>query len=108
MNVREMVQEVNHVLDRMDEQFSLAEKSFGVKPDIEQAKERVNQAGATVMELASLLDEMSSIGFHHPPDVVQRVRDKYAKLHRLAVDIAECEHIVFVRSHAGRKQSTLN
>lgn len=108
MNVREMCQEVNIMLARMDEQCTRAQKLFGVKPNLVLAKEGVNVAGATVMELANLLSQMEGLGFRHPPDVIQRVRDRYQGLHKMAFEITECEMIISVRSQPGRPATALN
>jgi len=107
-NVREMINEVNVMLNLADERYAAAKKAFGVRPNLTVAAERITDAGATVMELASLLGELEEIGFTHPPDVVERVRKWYNDLHVMAIEHAECEHIVNVRSHSGRPQNTLN
>src|ERR1700675_3996384 len=108
MNAGEWVKEVNTMLVRMDEQFAQAKQAFGIKPDLEKARECVNNAGATIMELATVFDQMQLLGFRPPPDVIQRVRSCYADFHRLAIDIDECEHIVYVRSLNASKQSPMN
>ncbi len=87
MNAGEMSREINVMLAKMDEQYDLARKAVGIKPDLQLAKERVNDAGATVMELAELLDHMVGMGYRHPPDVVQRVKARYERLHELALEI---------------------
>jgi hypothetical protein len=108
MNVHEMCKEVNVMLARMDEQCAQVQTAFGVRPDLEKAKEAVNVAGTTVMELGTLLAQMQELGFQHPPDVIQRVRERYHGLHRTAFEIAECEKLVFARSRSGRSPKTLN
>jgi hypothetical protein len=108
MNVKQAIQEVNVLLTRMDERFAAAQKVCGIKPNLRLAPDRIADAGATVMELADLLSQLEAVGLRHPPDVINRVRDRYARLHQMSVELVECEHIVKVRSAAERPQTTLN
>jgi len=108
MNVKQAIQEVNVLLTKMDERFAAAQKVCGIKPNLKVATDRINDAGATVMELADLLTQLEAVGLRHPPDVINRVRDRYARLHQMASDIIECESIVAARASSGRPQATLN
>ena len=108
MNIKQAIQEVNVLLVLMDERFAAAQKVCGVKPNLKVATDRINDAGATVMELVDLLSQLEVVGLRHPPDVISRVRDRYAKLHQMGQDIIECESIVARRQSSGRPQASLN
>jgi hypothetical protein len=108
MNVRQMVNDLNLMLQQVETRFAAAQRAFGVKPNLTAAKDRIADAGASVMETASLINEMEAIGISQPPDIIEKVRDRYQALHRMALDVEECERLVFVRSHSGRPQKTLN
>lgn len=108
VNVRALVEEINYLLGVMDERFTRAKQAWGVRPDLRVAGERIADAGATVMELVQLVNEMQTIGISQPQDVIDRINTRYAALHVMAEELDRCRTLVHVRSHSGRPQSTLN
>jgi hypothetical protein len=108
MNVRQMVNDLNLMLQQVETRFAAAQHAFGVKPNLAKAKDCIADAGASVMETASLIDEMQAIGINQPPDIIEKVRDRYNTLHQMALDVDDCEKLVFLSSHSGYPPNTLN
>lgn len=102
MDVRAMINEANFLLSKLDLQFAAAQRAFGIRPNLVDAEEKITVAGATVFELGNVLAELQSIGLQHPPDVIQRLRDKYQALHQMAFEVNQCKNIVIVRSRWGK------
>jgi predicted DNA-binding protein (UPF0278 family) len=108
VDIRQMAADLNVMLQQVDARFAAAKRAFGVKPNLTVAKDRIADAGASVMETASLVQELQEIGISQPPDIIEKLRERYRALHQMALDVEECEKIVFVRSHSERPQNTLN
>ena len=108
LDIRTMVNNLNVMLQALDVRFEAAQRAFGVKPNLNLAKDRIADAGATVMETAGLIQEMEALGVHQPPDIIEKLRSRYNALHIMAIEVANCEALVAWRSKLNLPKTVLN
>jgi hypothetical protein len=98
MNVATLSKDINATLQLMRDEFELAKRSMGIKPKLEDAKERMRNANVALHTAVELILQAQFFEVTTPPDVIERVNAFQAELANVYAEIDMCERIIATRA----------
>jgi hypothetical protein len=97
MDLADLSQTINAALTTMDQELALAKKAMGIRPDLEEAKARIQAADLAISLIAVSVLRAQHLGVITPPDVIERVNRTHLQMLDLINEVDQCTRVIMTQ-----------